>query len=139
MIGINLTSLTATAERKNFSGNISVNSSPAIESVEKKDIEFSVIKDVLTVGFRFTTTYEPNVGEIAMEGELLYQNDKTKDILNRWKKERKLDDDVAAEIYNAIFRKCLTKTVDISQELRLPLPIQFPFVVPKDAVASKGK
>lgn len=129
IIGLTLNSISASAENKTVSGNVNVNSVPTIEKVEKKELD--LFKDVLVIGFRFRTQYEPKIGEIVMEGELLYHGEDTKDILSKWKKERKIEDKPAAEFLNAIFRKCLTESIRISQELRLPPPIQFPVVVPK--------
>ncbi len=132
IIGLNLTSMNATAESKNITANINVNSTPSIERVEKRELDVPGVKDILAVGFRFRSQYEPNVGEIAIEGEILYQSDKSKEILGKWKKDRRLDDALAAELLNAIFRKCLTEAIHLSQELRIPPPIQFPVVMPKE-------
>ena len=63
---------------------------------------------------------------------MLYRSDDCKSILSKWKKEKKLDDDVAVEILNAVFRKCLSEGVDIANELRLPPPVSFPVVKAKE-------
>ncbi len=109
-------------------GDINVSSTPTIESVSKKDLDLFSMKDVLAIEFRFKTAYEPKIGEIVMEGEVLYQTDKTKDVINRWKKEKKMEEGLATEILNAIFRKCLTQAIAVAHELRLPPPIVFPVV-----------
>ena len=132
IVGLNLTGITANADTKDVKETINVNSTPTIERIDKKDIDMPGVKDVLAIGFRFRTQYEPNVGDIAVDGEILYHSDKNRDILAKWKKERRVEDDVAAELLNAIFRKCLTEAIHVAQELRLPPPIQFPVVVPKD-------
>lgn len=133
IIGLNLKSVKAFIdERKQIDGEINVNSAPVVESIEKKDLERFGLKDVLVVNFTFSTMYEPKIGEIHFDGEVLYTSDKHKEVLNRWKKDKRLDETVAAEILNAIFKKCLSKAVDIAQELRLPPPIQFPIVKIKD-------
>ena len=79
VIGLQLKSVKASIdEKKIIEGNINVNSSPRIESVEKKDINVPGIKDVLSINFIFEVNYDPKVGEIEMEGEVLYQTDKSK-------------------------------------------------------------
>ena len=129
VIGLQLKSVKASIdEKKIIEGNINVNSSPRIESVEKKDINVPGIKDVLSINFIFEVNYDPKVGEIEMEGEVLYQTDKSKDILAKWKKDRKLEDDMAVEVLNAIFRRCLVEALSLSNELRLPPPIRLPIV-----------
>ena len=115
------------------SGDININSSPTISNVTKRDMDLYNMKDVLAVDFKFDISYDPDVGKISMEGELLYQTDKAKEIVNKWKKDKKMEDEqMAVEILNAIFRKCLTQSVTIAHELRLPPPIAFPMVRPKD-------
>ena len=132
IIGISLKNIRADIDEKTVpSGEINVNSSPTIENVTKKDLELFSMKDVLAIEFRFKTVYEPRIGEILMEGEVLYQTDKTKDIVTKWKKERKIEENIATEILNAIFRKCLTQAIALAHELRLPPPIIFPIVRPR--------
>ena len=43
-----------------------------------------------------------------------------------------MDDPMALEVLNDIFRRCLVKGVDLSNELGLPPPIRFPIVKPKE-------
>lgn len=131
VIGLNLRKIEASVDdKKPVTGNINVNSSPRIESVEKADI--SLLKDVLEIEFSFTSNYEPDIAQMYMEGVVLYQTDKVNETLKLWKKEKKLEDSVALDVLNAIFRKCLSRAVDLSEELRLPPPVQFPIVKPKE-------
>ncbi len=131
VIGINLRKIEASIdEKKPLNVNINVNSSPKIENVERSSVD--LLKDILAVDFTFTSKYEPDIAEMLMEGQVLYQTDKAKEVLNLWKKEKKLEDGVALDVLNAIFRKCLTRAVDLSAELRLPPPVQFPVVKPKE-------
>ena len=132
ILGISLRNIKADIDDKvTPTGDINVSSTPTIENVSKKDIDLFAMKDVLSVEFRFRTSYEPKLGEIVMEGEVLYQTEKTKDVVNRWKKEKKIEEGLATEILNAIFRKCLTQAIALAHELRLPPPIIFPVVRPK--------
>lgn len=133
VIGFNINSINAKlGENADRKGDISVNSTPAIIDIEKRDMGLPWIGEVLGIGFRFETKYDPKIGEIAIEGEVLYHSSNQKDILARWKKEKKLDDKMAVEVLNAIFRRCLMKALDIADELRLPPPVSFPVVKPKD-------
>ena len=111
--------------------NINVNSSPTITNVSKRDIPLYNLKDLLSVEFVFKTTYEPKVGSISMEGEVLYQVDNAKEIVSKWKKDKQIEANLATEILNAIFRKCLTQAIMLAHELRLPPPIMFPVVQPR--------
>ncbi|MBI2233360.1 MAG: hypothetical protein HYU56_05575 [Candidatus Aenigmarchaeota archaeon] len=132
-IGFNINAIDAkvdpTTERK---GNVNVNSSPSITSIEKRDVDFPLAKDVVAINFKFETKYEPKVGWITMEGEVLYTSDNPKEMIAKWKKEKKMEDDVAIEVLNTIFRRCLAKAIEIAAELRLPPPVSFPIVKLKD-------
>lgn len=128
IIGLSFKSINANLSGKTATGNINVNSTPKIDDIEKSERDLMGLKDVLRVSFTFETKYEPEVGEIVMKGEILYQSDDCNAILNKWKKDKKLDDKLALEVINALFRKCLTKVIELSDELRLPPPVQFPFV-----------
>jgi len=63
---------------------------------------------------------------------LLYQTDKIKDILKEWKKNKRLPSEVVVPILNAIFRRCLSKIISLSEDLQLPPPIRFPVVKQKE-------
>ena len=128
VIGLNFKSINANVSGKTITENISVNSTPRIDDIEKSERDLMGLKDVLHVSFTFETKYEPGVGEIVMKGEVLYQSDDSVAVLNKWKKDKKLDDQLALEVLNALFRKCFTKVIELSDELRLPPPVQFPFV-----------
>lgn len=112
--------------------NININSTPKIAGIEKKDVNMIGMDDVISFAFSFETKYEPDIGKIEFTGEVLYQSIDAKNILNKWKKEKKINDDLAVEVLNAVFRKCLSKGIDIAMELRLPPPISFPMVKTKE-------
>lgn len=126
LVGMNLTSIRAYTKDQPFP-KVNVNSAPKVVDVE----EFPVadMKDVLRIKFGFVCEYSPDVGKVEIEGSVLWKDANAKDILKSWKDERKISTKVAAPILNAVFRKCLTKTIELSEELRLPPPVQFPVVV----------
>jgi len=132
IIGLNLKSIKANINENKIVKNVNVNSSPTIEKIEKKEIDLPGMKDVLSINFKFVTNYEPKIGEIVFEGEVLYHSDDVKDILKKWEKNKRIEDPMALEVLNAIFQKCLTKAIDLASELRLPPPIRFPVVRPKE-------
>ena len=132
IIGLNLKSIKASINEGKSIKNVNINSSPIIEKIEKKNINLSGISEILSISFKFTTHYEPKIGEIFFEGEVLYTSDKVKDILKKWERDKKMEDPMALEVLNAIFRRCLTKGIDLATELGLPPPIRFPVVKPTE-------
>ena len=132
IIGINFTSITAKTEDKIVDGNINVNSTPTIKNVSKKKIPIFDADDVLAIEFNFVIDYDPKIGEIVFEGDVLYKTNKADSILKSWKKEKKLDDEVTLDVLNGLLRRCMTRAIDIAMELRLPPPVRFPTVTKKE-------
>ena len=128
VIGFNFTSVSGHVNEKNMKGDISINSIPSIESVEKHDLTSLGINEAINIKFKFITSYEPDIGELKFEGDILYQVDDTKKIMKHWKDNNKMDDKVALDVLNTIFRRCLSKAVEMADTLRLPPPIRFPVV-----------
>lgn len=140
ILGISLKKVNAsTGKVEKMSENMTVNTTPCITSIETKDVEVLGIKNALVVGFTFETVYEPKIGSIMLEGELLYKDDNVKEITEDWKKHKKLPDKVAIPILNAIFRKCLLKVMNEAEDLQLPPPMRFPSVHTDSAKEQKKK
>ena len=141
IVGLNIKNLSASIEeRKAIEGNINVNSSPIIIDVEKKSVGLQGVKDVISIEFKFEIEYnmekkdkkKEKIGDITIGGEVFYYTEKDKEMIEKWKKEKRLEDSIAAEILNAIFRRCLTVAIGLSNELKLPPPIKFPIVKSKE-------
>ena len=128
IIGIGLKSIKAHSEGKVIQ-KVDVQSTPTIKSIEKRDI--LNLNDVLSIGFSFSISYKPDIGSIDFEGEVLCQTELAEKALELWKAEARLDDGIAQEVLNAIFRKCLTHAVSLADELKLPPPVSFPVVKKK--------
>lgn len=130
IIGFGFTKVTA--ERKEAAkGKIDVNNNISIKNVEESDI--SLGKDnqkALNFTFEFTSTYEPSIGNISIEGEVIYMDEqkKAKEILNSWKKEKKLQKELMVGLLNTILAKCNVQALILSQEVNLPSPIPMPKV-----------
>lgn len=127
IIGIRFNKISGEKNKVENVGEISVTSTPTIKNVEKKEIEL-VGEGVISIEFEFNTKYEPNIGHIKIEGEVLAKYENSEEILKEWKKKKSLPEDVTIQITNAIFKKCLTKIIGISEDLQLPPPIIFPTV-----------
>ena len=115
-------------KEQNVSKNIKINSTPTILDIEEKKMNIPGLDKVLLVKFKFDTKYEPKIGYVSLKGEIVYNTKDNKKVINDWKKDKKLDKDIAVNILNVIFRKCLTKIVSIAEDLQLPPPIRFPIV-----------
>jgi hypothetical protein len=136
VFGFYFTAVNANVNEDHLFGSINVTSTPSIQSVEKKDV--TNMKEIVGIKFRYTTAYE-KAGEIILEGEVLYKVENAKDTEKLWKDSQRMEDDMAVDVLNFILRRCVTKTLDISESLRLPPPIQFPTVTKENPQGKQKK
>ncbi len=132
IVGLSFNSVEAKRDREQkIRAEIKVNSVPRINDMKEVTISTLGNKKVLSLLFEFVTNYDPRVGEIKIGGELLYLTENNKELLNRWKKERKLPEKPSLEILNYLFRRCLIKVSNIAEDLQLPPPLPMPTIKPK--------
>ena len=130
IIGFGFTKLTA-EKFEGAKGKIEVNNNVTIKNAVQADLSIGREKqDVVKFLFEFTSKYEPNVGKILFEGELLYMEEqkKVKEILASWKKDKKVPKELMAGLLNAILSKCNIQALILSQEVNLSPPIPMPKV-----------
>ncbi|MBI2650124.1 hypothetical protein HYX04_02295 [Candidatus Woesearchaeota archaeon] len=130
IVGFGFTKLSA-EKKEAAKGKIDINNNVSIKDI--KEDSLSLGKDnqnVLKFIFEFTSKYEPSVGNILFEGELLYMEEskKAKEILNSWKKDKKMPKEIMAGLLNTILTKCNVQALILSQEVNLPPPIPLPKV-----------
>ena len=133
IVGFNFTRVSA--ERGTPArGRIEVKNNVQIKEVEKTDFSFGAAKQAgLKIIFEFKSVYNPKIGEIALEGELLDIEDEksVQEVLGEWKKKKKLPDNIMSMVINSILTKCNIEALIMSKELNLPPPIPMPKVVAK--------
>ncbi len=131
VVNLSFTKVSGVREAKVIQ-NVSVNSNLEIEDVKENNVYFGDKESkIIEVYFNFVTKYSPSVGEITIKGFVsLAENSATrKKILDEWKDNKKLPDDLAIPILNFIMDKCHIEDVLISKEINLPLPFKFPKIV----------
>jgi len=120
------------AEKKEAGkGKINISNNITIENVEEKDLALGTQKQkVLNFGFKFTSTYGPDIGNIKLNGNVLYSEDakKVKEILDGWKKDKKLPKDTMTKVLNVVLNKSNIQALILSEHVNLPPPIPLPKV-----------
>lgn len=118
------------AERKDVTkGNVNIRNNINIKSIEKADVPFSGDKQgVLRFVFEFTANYEPKTGDILLTGSILYMDEqkRCKEILDNWKKDKKIEKEVMSQILNNILSRCNVQALILSQEINIPPPMPLP-------------
>lgn len=114
-------------KKEKSSKKVSVKANSAIESVKKAKSDN--IGDYLHVNFKYEVRYEPDVGEITLEGSLWFAHPNLKDMVSDSGKDKlQLKGEAVQEISTSIVRESLVESLDIARKLRLPLPINLPTV-----------
>ncbi|MBS3143149.1 hypothetical protein J4464_07205 [Candidatus Woesearchaeota archaeon] len=127
IVGFSFTKITA--ERKSsVRGKVNINNNIGIKDVKERELSFSKDQSGLEFQFEFTADYEPQLGSIKLNGEVLYMESskKVSEVMDRWKKEKKLDQELMTKILNSVLMKCNVQALILSQDLNLPPPIPLP-------------
>lgn len=126
IIGMTYTKING-ERKKGPKGSVKVNTAPNITDVKKTEITGLGKKvDALTVKFSLNSSFEPDIGIINIEGEILYKVDNVTKIINFWKKNKKLPQENQIEILNHIFRKVGIQALQLSDILQLPPTLNMP-------------
>lgn len=130
VVGFNFTKMNI--ERKNpVKGKVKITNNVGIKKVELQDLALGKTKQQgLKVTFEFVTKYETNIGEINLQGDLIFMADekKLKEVADQWKKNKSVPKDVMTHILNNILNKCNVQALILSQQMNLPAPIPLPKV-----------
>lgn len=117
-------------KRAEVEGGVRVNNSTNLKDVREQDMP-AIGKKGLAIGFEFKAGYETDksktIAEIIIGGEVYWVADDIDKLLKGWKKDKKLPDEVNLQVINTILRRCLTKSLTLSEDLNLPPPIALPF------------
>jgi hypothetical protein len=127
IIGFELTKMLI--EKKNIiKGKINIANNVAIKGAEEVKISMGPNKTALKFIFQFTTKYQPDIGEILIDGDVIYlaSEEEGKTILSQWKKEKKVPKEITTPVLNYILNKCNIQALLLSREMNLPAPIPLP-------------
>ena len=130
IVGFNFTKIEA-EKLEAAKGKINVSNNVAISKVEEKNLALGNDKQkVIAFTFEFTSNYEPKIGQIKLTGETLLMEDSKdiKNLLEGWKKEKKLPKEIMTGIINTILGKCNIQSLILSEHVNLPPPLPLPRV-----------
>jgi hypothetical protein len=139
VVGFGLTKITAEKSAP-ARGKVDIKNNVSIKDVVPADISLGKEKNnAAKFLFEFSSSYEPKVGKITLEGEVLFMDtgEKIKEYLDMWKKDKRVAQEVMPAILNSVLNKCNVQALIISQDINLPPPIPMPKIaIGKHAVPS---
>ncbi|MDD5086489.1 MAG: hypothetical protein PHV16_01925 [Candidatus Nanoarchaeia archaeon] len=134
VIGVDFSKITV--ERTgNVTGEIKINNNVSVKDIEKIQVPIKKPdQEGLKFGFEFTSTYSPEIGKVIIAGNVVCVEDKktAEQAVKEWKKERKTDSKVMANVMNAILERCHVESIVFGREVKLPPSIPMPKVKPKE-------
>ncbi len=136
IVKINLHKVNAEKNLAAKGGQIKINNNVSVKNVE--DMDFAVEgKKGLRFTFSFNCSYEPELGKIEVEGQVLFveTEDKIKEIKESWDKDKRVPIGVMEQIVNAALHKGNIQAIKISEDVNLPSPLPLPKVKPQAAAA----
>ena len=136
IVKINLHKVNAERELDSKSGQIKINNNVSIKNIEKMDFAVEG-KAGLKFSFSFNCNYEPNLGKIEVEGQVLFvdESKKIEKIQKDWDESKKIPIDVMEQIVNAALHKGNIQAIKISEDVNLPSPLPLPKVRTNDVSA----
>jgi hypothetical protein len=129
IVKINLHKVNAERSLDSKGGQIKINNNVSIKNVE--DMDFSAEgKKGLKFTFTFNCQYEPDLGKIEVEGQVLFLEEakKVDDIKAGWDKDKKIPMEIMEQIVNASLHKGNIQAIKISEDINLPSPLPLPKV-----------
>lgn len=127
-IGFNFDKIEASRNIEELKGNINVKHSMNILEVEQHEITMDKKQEVIKFTFEFKLHYEPKVGSITLKGNMLYLDDpkKLKEIVQNWKKDKKLPPALMQGLFNTIMTRSNIKALNLAQDINLPPHLPMP-------------
>ena len=130
IVGFNFTGINV-EKKEMVNEKVSISNNVSIIDVEKTNLAFGSSKhNAIKFSFKFDTTYSPDIGSIKLSGDVIYLSDekKVKELLDQWKKEKKVDQAITESVLNAILSKSNIEALILSKEVNLPPPMPMPKV-----------
>ncbi len=117
------------AERKenvSVEGQIRILPVPRILQVQETQIPGPTGKvNIVEVTFEYTTTYDPPVGEIKVNGTIMFQDTEKvrKELVASWKEKRAINPDLGRDIVYRMTQHSFLVMMNLARELNLPSPM----------------
>ncbi|MDY6769955.1 MAG: hypothetical protein SVU88_03200 [Candidatus Nanohaloarchaea archaeon] len=111
-------------------GETDINYSSGLTDVEDAEVA-SLDETVARISFELALQYQQDgddVADMSFEGSVLWRGDDAEDLIEQYEEDEDIDDEVAAQVTNHIYRKCLTRAVGMADALELPSPVPMPRV-----------
>ncbi|MBN2368521.1 hypothetical protein JXC34_05875 [Candidatus Woesearchaeota archaeon] len=118
-------------KKKALTSKVNVNSNITVVNAKEAKVNMGKSKQAgIEFTFNFTTKYVPDVATIDLEGAVVYlgPEDKVKETLSGWTKDKKIPQDVLEEVYNYLLARCNIQALVLGRDMQLPPHVPMPKV-----------
>lgn len=139
VIGIRMDKIEA--ERKEnvkIEGQIRILPVPRIVQVQEVQVPGPTGKvNIVEVSFEYVTNYDPPVGEMKVNGTIMFQEAENvrKQLIDTWKEKRQLNPDLGKEIIYRMTQQAFLVMMNLARELNLPSPMPLKIQTPGEEAA----
>ncbi len=129
IVGFSFTRILA-EKQSAIRGKVDINNNVGLVAVEDTDISMAQGKKGVRVKFQFQSRFEPGVGQIRLEGDVILLEDAkvAEDLLKEWKKSQALPQPVLAPVLNHILDRSNIQALILARDISLPAPVPLPKV-----------
>lgn len=126
-------------------GKININNNVALTDVQEAKLGMAQGKTGLRIHFQFTSKFQPSIGVLLLEGDLLLLEDAklAADVLKEWGASKTLPKQMMGGVLNHILERTNVQALIVARDLGLPAPIPMPKVnvqgATEQAKAEEGK
>ncbi len=139
VIGIRMDKIEA--ERKEnvkLEGQMRILPVPRILQVQEVQVPGPTGKvNIVEVSFEYVTNYDPPVGEMKVNGTIMFQEAENirKQLIDTWKEKRQLNPDLGKEIIYRMTQQAFLVMMNLARELSLPSPMPLKIQTPGEEAA----
>jgi hypothetical protein len=129
VVGVHIRKITAEKNIKSGADKVGINNNISVKDITERDFSMGNTKQKgLRFSFVFKCKYTPDVGNIDLEGDVLYlgEEEVAKRITKEWKDKKKVAGEIMEPVLNSALNKCNIEALKISQDINLPSPIPMP-------------
>ncbi len=127
VVGLNFTKI-AGEKTKPIKGQVEIKNNIMIKDISESKMNVDDKRTALKFEFEYLSLYEPKIGSIKLNGEVVYLAEKkaAQDVMKHWKDEKKAKAPFMKDLMGHVFGKCNIEAILVSKELNLPAPIPLP-------------
>lgn len=116
-------------KKEQFTKDDKINNNIRVESLKEFKIKTSDKEesDALLINFEFGLDYG-KAGNLELKGHIIFYDneEKVKEILESWGKNKRLSPDFSTYIFNFVMLKSNVKALELEEEVGLPLHLKLP-------------